>query len=376
MPLEILGHKTLYRHDRFFSAFPALTSLADGTLLVAFRRAPDHRWMLGEPVEEDFNSVDHLHFRSHIALMSLTPDLNAAAPPRVLPVHAEAADQDANLFVTKDGRLIQYGFLWYPVTAEITGKLAERGVVLRGNKHIGTGFQFWGGYTRYSDDGGVTWLDHAVLPVDDRFSKTLFDQVPGVPAVRGTMVQLENGSLLFAAYGWGFKDFKKNAVLLYRSVDNGVSWVLDDQVVNFEGVDLVEPALVRWPQGSITMFCRTGDNDDHLVTSQAGGDGRHFQKPESRGIKGHPYCPLLLPDGRLLLAYGYRHNPMGIRARLVEEGQSLEDAQEIIIRDDSPSRDTGYPSAILLPDGRILIAYYIADERGIRGIESTILALT
>ncbi len=376
MPLEIIGHITLYRHDRFFSAFPAVAALSDGTSLLTFRRAPDHRWMLGEPMEEDFNSVDHLHFRSHIAFMPLDANGDALAPPKLLPAHAEAADQDANLFVTAGGRLIQYGFLWYPVTAEITGKLAERGIALRGNKHIGAGFQFWGGYTRYSDDGGITWTDHTILPVDDKFSKPSFEGLPGVPAIRGNMVQLENGVLLFAAYGWGLKGLKGNAVRLYRSNDNGASWAIDDQVISLEGIDLVEPALVRWPEGRITMFCRTGNNDDHLVTSEASGAGREFQQPESRGVKGHPYCPLLLPDGRLLLAYGYRHDPMGIRARLVEHGQSLEDAQEIIIRDDSPSKDTGYPSAILLTDGRILIAYYIADERGIRGIEGTILALT
>lgn len=376
MPLEIVAHKTLYRHDRFFSAFPSLARLADGTTVLAFRRAPDHRWMLGEPVEEDFNSVDHLHFRSHIALMPLAPDLAAAGPVRILPVHAEAADQDANLFVTRTGRLIQYGFLWYPVTAEVTAKLGEIGEPLRGNTHIGTGFQFWGGYTRYSDDGGVSWTDHAVLPIDDKFPTPRFGAMPCGPAVRGTMIQLDDGTLVFAAYGWGQQGFKQEAVRIYRSCDDGAHWQLDDQVIGLDGINLVEPALARWPEGQVTIFCRTGNNDDFLVTSDGSGDGRAFTLPQSCRVKGHPHHPLVLPGGRLFLCYGYRHDPMGIRARLVEPGQSLERAKEFVIRDDSPSKDTGYPSAIPLGDGRILVAYYIADERGIRGIEGTLLEHT
>jgi len=376
MPLEIVTHKTLYRHDRFFSAFPSLARLADGTILLAFRRAPDHRWMLGEPVKEDFNSVDHLHFRSHIAMVPLSSDLAATAPARTLPVHAEAADQDANLFVTRTGRLIQYGFLWYPVTAEVTAKLGDIGEPLRGNTHIGIGFQFWGGYTRYSDDGGVSWSDHAALPTDDTFPPPRFGAMPGGPAVRGTMIQLEDGARLFAAYGWGQQGFKEEAVRLYRSHDDGAGWELDDQIIGLDGINLVEPALARWPEGRITIFCRTGNNDDFLVTSEGAGSGLSFSRPQSRSVKGHPYYPLVLPDGRLFLCYGYRHDPMGIRARLVEPGQSLDQAEELVIRDDSPSKDTGYPSAIPLGDGRILLAYYIADERGIRGIEGTLLALT
>lgn len=66
---------------------------------------------------------------------------------------------------------------------------------------------------------------------------------------------------------------------------------------------------------------------------------------------------------------------MGSRARIIAPGQDFADAEEFIIRDDSPSRDTGYPSATLLPGGQILIAYYIPDERGIRGIEATLVEI-
>ena len=139
-----------------------------------------------------------------------------------------------------------------------------------------------------------------------------------------------------------------------------------------DGVYLQEPSMVAWPEGQLTVFHRTKDNNDKLVVSN-GADIESLSKPETVDVTGHPYDPLILPDGRLLLVYGYRHEPMGVRARVVSSLEELASAPEIIIRDDSPSRDTGYPSATQLSDGRILIAYYIADKQGIRGIEGTIL---
>ncbi|MBL4788618.1 MAG: exo-alpha-sialidase [Kordiimonadaceae bacterium] len=136
-----------------------------------------------------------------------------------------------------------------------------------------------------------------------------------------------------------------------------------------------EPTLAHWPEGKITLFNRTTHNGDRLIVAQSGPDGRSFAASTSLEVVGHPYDALVLPDGRLFLVYGYRHDPMGVRARLVEPGQDIGAAKEIIIRDDSPSADTGYPSATLMADGRVLVAYYIADKKGIRGIEASILEL-
>ncbi|MBV1901580.1 MAG: glycoside hydrolase, partial [Kordiimonadaceae bacterium] len=194
---------------------------------------------------------------------------------------------------------------------------------------------------------------------------------------KGRMVELPDGALLLAGYQAGVDGHPHQVVRTFRSEDKGETWAIQEGVrlAREEGA-LQEPTLVCWPKGKITAFLRTTNNDDKLVIAQSADGGITFGSPETVDIVGHPYDGLLLPDGRLFLVYGYRHKPMGVRARLVEPGQALADAKEIIVRDDSPSRDTGYPSATLMADGRILVAYYIADGKGIRGIEASVIEIT
>ncbi|MFC3053116.1 sialidase family protein [Kordiimonas pumila] len=365
----------LYRSKRFFSAFPSVVTTASGNILLAFRRAPDHRWLLGDIAPEDFNSVDHVHFRSHIAFMRFDPDINVLLQPQILPVHAEAGDQDGNLFRTRAGRLFQYSFRWYPITIEVRDKLEERGVSVTSSEHMGAGYIFHSSYIRYSDDEGCTWSAPFEVPADPKVKSFEWPEITGTGAFKGRMIECDNGDLLLAGYFWSIEGEKEAVTRFFRSCDQGESWHYQEGYVSAGNVGLQEPTLARWPEGKITAFHRTKNNDDKLIISQSDDGGYSFGTPETVDIIGHPYDGLVLQDGRLLLVYGYRHNPMGVRARIVEQGQDIASAPEIIIRDDSPSRDTGYPSATLLKDGRVLIAYYIADDKGIRGIEASVLEL-
>jgi len=372
---KVVSHHTLYRCKRFFSAFPAVVTAASGKTLLAFRRAPDHRWLLGDVAEEDFNSVDHVHFRSHIAFAELDQNQRVLGEPTILPVHAEAGDQDGNLFISKSGRLFQYSFRWYPVTKEIAEKLAEIGQKPYGADYLGAGYIFHSSYVRFSDDEGKTWSTPFELERDPLVAPARWPEIRASAALKGRMVELENGDLLLASYIGGINGVTNDCSRLIRSRDGGETWEIDDQYFTREEGSLQEPTLAKWPENKITIFHRTTNNDDKLIVAQADADGRRFGPLQTIDVVGHPYDALVLPDGRLFLVYGYRHEPMGVRARLVNVGQEIADADEIIIRDDSLSRDTGYPSATLLADGRILVAYYIPDAKGIRGIEASMIEI-
>ncbi|WP_262691091.1 sialidase family protein [Kordiimonas aestuarii] len=375
MGLRIIRHQTLYRDERFYSAFPNVLALPSGDVLLAFRRAPDHRWMLGEAAEVERDSVDHWHFRSHIAMLRFDGGLQERVGARGLPTYAEAGDQDANLFLTSTGRLLQYGFLWYPVTNEIADKLKDQGFAPVTKEHLGAGYIYWASYVRYSEDEGQSWSDHILLPDEPTSGPRTMKYRPQSAPVRGRMIERSDGSLLIAGYAGNVKGQDLPVIRFFESRDDGVSWSVPDTMIAMADVTLVEPALAAWPAGKVTAFHRTGHNDDRLVIAASSDEGRNFGPAETVNVKGHPYDPLNLPDGRLLLVYGYRHDPMGVRARVVAEGQDIADTEEFVIRDDSLSRDTGYPSATILPSGQILIAYYIADERGLRGIEGTIIEI-
>ncbi|MEO2048833.1 MAG: hypothetical protein ABGX16_19930 [Pirellulales bacterium] len=67
---------------------------------------------------------------------------------------------------------------------------------------------------------------------------------------------------------------------------------------------------------------------------------------------------LQLSDGRVLLVYGYRHQPYGIRARVLNaECTDVATASEMVLRDDGGSSDLGYPWATRTADGHVLVVY-------------------
>jgi len=64
-----------------------------------------------------------------------------------------------------------------------------------------------------------------------------------------------------------------------------------------------------------------------------------------------------------------RRAPFGIRACLsADDGANWDAAGELVIRDDMPNRNVGYPTAVELPDGSLLAAYYGEDADGVTHI--------
>jgi hypothetical protein len=76
---------------------------------------------------------------------------------------------------------------------------------------------------------------------------------------------------------------------------------------------------------------------------------------------GSPGSLVQLADGRLVVVYGYRLRPQGIRAVVSEDG-GLTWGPEIIIRDDGGSWDLGYPNAWAADDGRVGVIYYFNEK--------------
>ena len=121
---------------------------------------------------------------------------------------------------------------------------------------------------------------------------------------------------------------------------------------------------------------RTEDFDDHTVVARSTDHGKTFQRWQDAGFQGHPHYALRLPDKRVLLAYGYRHAPFGIRARLLDaECANFANAREIILREDGGNGDLGYPWATMISQNRALVVYYFNLRDGTRHIAGTILEM-
>lgn len=95
------------------------------------------------------------------------------------------------------------------------------------------------------------------------------------------------------------------------------------------------------------------------------------------GFYGHSLSAVRLPDNRVLLTYGYRREPCGIRAKILnKECTDFATSDEIILRDDNgPGTDVGYSWPVVLEENRVLVVYYITRDNGTRYSGGTILEI-
>lgn len=89
--------------------------------------------------------------------------------------------------------------------------------------------------------------------------------------------------------------------------------------------------------------------------------GKTWAAPFATPLWGHPPHLMLLSNGRVLCSYGYRRPPFGQRACLSNDGVHWDLSDEVILRDDAPNSDLGYPVSVELEPGVILTVYYQPD---------------
>jgi hypothetical protein len=382
--MRIVSKHNIYFDRRFHVAFPAAVVTDDGSILLTFRRGRDHRRLFGAFRDDDasahaaeFDRVDHLDCRSHIAALRLSSDLTPLGEAVSLPCDAEAGDQDPSLLRLRSGRILQTGFYWQPISPWAVAGLRELGVGVAGSpQHHGVGFIFWGGYARWSDDQGRSWSAPRDLPVIPGMP----DLVPGERpyfggAVRGRAVETADGTVLQAAYiirpATG-----RGVAVLHASCDGGESWEYRGEIAEDDAGEaaFLEPALAQSADGKLFAFHRTNGLKGRVAVSISDDQGMNWRPWRAINATGLPSDALPLPDGRILLLYGRRHPPFGVRGRIWNpDKETFTRGAEIIVCDDAPSPDVGYPWALPLPGGDIAVFYYRADSRGLRGVAATVL---
>ena len=354
----------IYEDAKFYSAFPSVVRRPDGELLVAFRRAPA-RIALGEGRES------HVDPNSYLVLVrSRDAGLTWTKQPELIYAHALGGSQDPCLLQLRDGTLLCASYGWARLEAEAVTKLKQPFLQNR------PGFIFLGGYLVRSTDGAHTWQGPVFPPrIEPELNHDPYGGI--VPAYnRGALCEGRDGRIFWVVAATDSVTPRKNSTHLLVSDDKGSTWRYSAPVAVDAKVTFSETSVYETPRGDLVAFLRTANFNDHACIARSTDGGKTFQPWQDMGWKGHPLQATRLADQRVLLVYGYRHAPFGIRARVLNaECTDFATAPEIILRDDGGTTDIGYPWAVALDAKRVLVTYYFNVAHGPRHIAGTLLAV-
>ncbi len=344
--MQTLCHKVIYQNRgeyAAFNSFPSAVITQSGRMLVAFRQARDFSATRGKTV--------HLDPKSRAVLLA-SEDGGASWVASSLADHFLYGVQDPCLTLLADGTVAGTYFLWKVVEPN-----GERGDTAAYGEWIG---RLMGVQTVRSQDEGRTWDEP--LPLG-----------PLPLALRGNLVELADGTLLAAPY-------RGNEVHLFASQDRGQSW---ERRYNFVHPDysLNETNLYQTPSGKVVAFVRSRQHrlsvepPSPLLTAESTDGGQTWSPLRVRAEieSPTPFHLLRLQSGRVLLSYGYRREPYGIRAHLLD-AECEQWGEAVELRSGGPDRDIGYTSAVQQADGTIWVFHYWHDpgSGGHRHIAATL----
>ena len=354
----------IYRDGRYYCGpGPSAALLPDGRILAAFRRA---RSWTGEKVfAHGFPSTE--------ACLAHSDDNGLSwSAPRVF---AAGNITNQNLTRLPDGSLLcltQRGEL---VPLKVYRRLKDL-KPLQYDENFGWAYASHGVQALRSDDGGLSWEGPFFLTPVPGIDPIL----PGWPSpagLRASAVALGD-EVGVAVYGIRGVERRDANVWFMVSADRGESWEPRGCIIDEPEAGLYpnETAVYPCASGKIVAFMRVEYGAGGLYTAESGDGGRTWSAPVPRGVKGHPFQAARLACGRVLLAYGYRHEPMGVRARLLDpECDGVEGAAELVLRADGHSFDLGYPHVLPMPDGTALVSYYHNDADGTRHVAGTLVGV-
>jgi len=353
----------VFKDTLFHSAFPSVVKTKKGEIILAFRRAPN-RLLFGE------KHNNHTDPNSYLVSVRSRDGETWTKDPALLYAHPFGGSQDPCLLQLRDGSLLCATYGWALIRPDGIPNL-KRPVF----DHP-SGFVFLGGYLVRSENGGKTWQGPTYPPhIEPEINYTPYGQP--VPAYnRGALYEGKDGQVFWIVAASDTKDTRKTSTHLLISNDKGKSWQYSCPVAVDDKASFNETSVYETPKGDLIAFLRTAGLDDQACIARSTDGGKSFGAWEKMGFQGHPLHALRLPDNRVLITYGYRHAPLGVRARILNaECTDFATASEIILRTDGGSTDLGYPWSVQLDKKRVLVSYYFNQAGGPVHIAGTILEI-
>lgn len=359
----------IYKDSLFYSAFPSVVKRPDGEILVAFRRAPDRR-LFGQ------QGISHTDPNSYVVMVRSRDGEAWTKEPELIFAHPLGGSQDPCLLQLNDGTLICTSYVWSLIRPDADSILNRKITLVQGEAKHSPAFTFMGGYLVRSVDGGEKWKG-PIYPASVPANIQVNAWGEPLPAYnRGALYEGKNGRIYWAVAAKDSDSPSKTSVYLMTSNDKGLSWNYSAPIAVDKKISFNETSIMGTPKGDLVAFLRTADMpNEYSCIARSTDGGKSFQW-QSLGFYGYPLHALKLPDNRVLLTYGYRHKPYGIRARILNpECTDFVSAPEFVVRDDGGSGDLGYSWSEMLDQNRVLVVYYFNHNNGTRYIAGTIIEI-
>lgn len=336
-------------------AFPSVTALADGRLLLVYRQGTSHVDDTGR-IMKQFGTSDGLTWTD----------------PEVLYDEPGVDDRDPSATVLPDGTVLVTYFQY--VTTTVSGASLSLHQIF-GGRSTDNGATF-GPFTAISDgpmeapgahlsDG--LWVDGNEDPI--------WVHACSSPAVSGAArIRLPSygGQALNLA---DLADAPRSRISIWETTDDGATW--SETPMNptaLPTVWLQEPALLDLGQGHLVMHARSADDDSPgspgaLLQATSADDGATWSDWTPFTFVGHAPDLLRLENGVLLSAF-----------REINDAFTQEWVSFIHSETDSATwspvqrvescgaAECGYPSLVELPGDRLLMVFYTAGGATIDGV--------
>lgn len=297
--------------------FPSVVKLRDGRLLVVYYDSPEHVSPLGR-----------------ISMVQSRDDGRTWSPPRVV-VDTPFDDRDPSLAITRTGRLLLSYFVSDSSTATSAGVFVAR-----------------------SDDDGATWSEPVRVET----------AIAG-GATSSKIIEAANGDLLIPLYG-SSNGGVNSRVTMVRSRDGGRTWPRREEVeiAASPGISFMEPALAA-ADGRMLVVMRTDRPDNLAYAARSLNGGATWSEPSPFGIAAQASELVPLPgEPAMTLAHVWADwsrrygdsRPTVVQMIRWPAGSTTPAFGEPKVLYNSHCDDAGYPSAVVLDDGRLFVVFYDA----------------
>jgi len=333
----IIRHFTIYGRGEY-CAWPSLAKTVDGDLIVAFTRTEEHLAPDGA------------------IMLSRSTDRGATWLPPAIVYDSPIDDRESGLTILKNGWILGHFWSTFHTRGSYEAlppeayqpEVIDRWVRFVERPEYRNAQGMHGAWTTISRDGGMTW---------SRLQR-------GHDSVHGG-IELGDGSLLLASYRES-----RDAIKVFRAASVDSPWrpIATIRSPNPDSIGFGEPHVLQLPTGRILVMIRAtvkpyDDEDPRCVLWESFSDngGKSWALPFATPLWGFPPHLTLLADNRVLCTYGYRRPPYGQRACVSAEGITWDLKNEVVLRDDAPNHDLGYPASLEIERGIILTVYYQPD---------------